>query len=246
MKPLFIVALASTLSTEPWLDRPVLATPAEGPEGSASRDEQKSEPRKRKETSPAADRLLARIKSYYASLKDYQAEFIQTYTKVALSQTTESRGTLQIKKPGFMRWSYSKPAEKVWIVDGDTLYVADPEFEQVYVHRKFKTAELERSISFLWGRGRLDDAFTARLGNPQRERLPEGFSRLVLRPRRGATYAKLTLIVNSRTGEVVASTIHETAGNTNRFRFMNPKLNQRLPRSLFQFETPKGWAVIER
>ena len=195
---------------------------------------------------PTAAAILTRVKTYYAALKDYEAEFIQTYTKVALSQTTESRGVLQIKKPGFMRWSYSKPAEKVWIVDGDTLYVADPEFEQVYVDRRFKTAELERSISFLWGQGRLDEAFEARLGNPRREGLPPGFSLLVLKPRQGATYAELTLAVNSRTGEVVASTIYETAGNTNQFRFMKPKLNQGLPRSLFRFTTPEGWAVIEQ
>ena len=241
MKPLCTVALASTAL---WFAAPVSVWGARPAEPSKSISRAKGAP---------ADRILARVKVYYAALKDYEAEFIQTYTKVALSQTTESRGTLQIKKPGFMRWSYLKPAEKVWIVDGDTLYVADPEFEQVYVDRNFKTAELERSISFLWGRGRLDDAFDARLGDPReeggdprKERLPEGFSLLVLTPRRGATYTKLTLVVNRRSGEVVASTLYETAGNTNRFRFMKPKLNQGLPRALFRFETPEGWAVVEQ
>ena len=239
MKPLCILCISLAVLTAGM--KSATAQPTAAPEP-AKGQESKGKPHSR----PTAAALLSRVKAYYAALKDYEAEFIQTYTKVALSQTTESRGILQIKKPGFMRWSYSKPAEKIWIVDGDTLYIADPEFEQVYVDKHFKTAELERSISFLWGKGRLDDTFDAQVGDPRQEALPEGFSLLVLKPRKGATYAELTLVVHDRTGEVVSSTIYETAGNTNQFRFMNPKLNQGLDRSLFTFKTPEGWAVIEQ
>lgn len=206
-------------------------------------------PRKAKKKAPpkapAAD-LLDKIQKYYAGIEDYQADFIQTYTKVALSRTTESRGVLMLKKPSSMRWTYTHPVEKLWVVDGDTLYVVDPEFEQVFVDENFKTEELQSSISFLWGRGRLDDSFDAKLGDPKKHGAKDGHAVLELRPKKGATYTKLVLIVDESTGAVTESIIYETAGNTNHFVFKNPKHDTKLSKALFQYTPPESYEVIHR
>lgn len=213
-----------------------------------SRAKKKTKPPKKaaaKKTS-RADTVLAKVQKYYHDIDDFQADFIQRYTKVALSRTSESRGKLMLKKPMYMRWAYEKPAEKLWIVDGETLYVSDPEYQQVFVDENFETEELQSSISFLWGRGKLEETFAASLGDPKKHEVEAGETALVLKPKRGATYSSLVLVVDSKTGRVKESVIHETAGNTNHFIFRNPKLNQGLDDALFQYTPPKGWEVIER
>jgi outer membrane lipoprotein carrier protein len=194
-------------------------------------------------TAPA---VLERVQRYYAQIQDYTADFIQTYRRAALSRTSESRGKLQIKKPGLMRWAYEKPEEKLWLIDGKKLWVTDPEQQQVFVNESFKTAEMTNAISFLWGKGRLDESFTAKLGDPKAYELPRELAALELAPKKGAAYTKLVLGVDPVSGEVAESIIFETAGNTNRFKFRNARVNTGLSDALFAFVPPAGWDVIRQ
>jgi outer membrane lipoprotein carrier protein len=185
---------------------------------------------------PAAE-LLDKVQKHYEGLKDYTADFIQIYTRVALSRTSESRGKLMLKKPGMMRWEYEKPESKLYVTDGSQLWVYEPEFEQVVIDKNFETARLSDSIRFLWGEGKLADSFTASLGAP---------NTLELTPKRDATYTKLVLVLDPKTGHVVESIIHETSGNKNHFKFSNLKINTGLKKELFTFTVPPGVDVTTR
>lgn len=202
----------------------------------------------KKATTPEeGQRLVGLVEGYYKKIDDYSADFIQTYTRVALSKTSETRGKLTIKKPGLMKWAYQKPAEKLWIVDGKKLWVADPEEMQVFVDESYQTSELTSSIRFLWGDGKLGDNFVPRLGTQKDAKdVTKGSGVLVLTPKSGASYNRLVLVVDSKTGEVRSSTIYETAGNTNHFKFKNVQVNRGIPASDFAYEPPKNWEVIYR
>jgi outer membrane lipoprotein carrier protein len=193
-----------------------------------------------------AEALLERIQRFYGDIKDYGADFTQVYRRVALSKTSESRGKLQIKKPGRMRWAYEKPVEKLWLVDGQKLWVTDPEQQQVYVDEDFETSDLTSAVGFLWGKGRLDTGFRTRLLEAGASDLPRELAALELVPRKGATYSRLVLGVDPRSGEVAESIVFETAGNTNRFRFRNARTDAGLPDSLFTFVPPAGWDVVRQ
>lgn len=198
-----------------------------------------------KPADPAAD-LLDKVQKHYEGLKDYTADFVQIYTRAALSRTSESRGRLMLKKPGMMRWEYQKPEPKLWIADGKKLWVYEPEFNQVVIDNNFRTDRLSDSIRFLWGEGNLADSFDAKVGDPKEVGAPPGTPVLELIPKRDATYAKLVLILDPKTGHVVESVIHETSGNTNHFKFSNLKINTGLEKDLFHFEVPPDTDVTER
>src|SRR5579862_5374459 len=138
---------------------------------------------------------LSKVQHYYDATKDYTAEFVQIYTRTALSKTTESSGIVTIKKPGMMRWEYKQPASKLFVTDGTKLYVYEPEEQQVIVDSNFKTAELSTSISFLFGEGKLGDAFTPSMGTPEKYEAPKGSTVLELVPKKDATYTRLVLVI---------------------------------------------------
>jgi len=49
------------------------------------------------------------VHAYYAKTRDFSAGFRQHYTYVAIGRTEDSEGTVQVKKPGRVRWDYAKP-----------------------------------------------------------------------------------------------------------------------------------------
>lgn len=185
------------------------------------------------------DALVARVQKFYDDTKDFEAEFIQSYTRTALSRTTESRGTVKIKKPGMMRWDYTQPIAKHFIADGKQLFVYEPEDEVVTVQKSFKSSDLASSLSFLIGEGKLLDSFVPRL----LEEKDPALRRIELTPKKDATYSKLLLLVETNSGRVVESTLFETAGNTNHFKFKNAKTNVGLESSAFAFTPPAGAEV---
>lgn len=195
-----------------------------------------------------ADALVAKVQAYYDSSKDFSAEFVQLYTRVALSKTSESRGTLKVLKPGMMRWDYAKPEPKHFIADGKQLFVYDPEDQHVSIDPAFQLSDQGSSLSFLWGKGKLSDEFVISLGDAAKGGAPAGLSLLELVPKKDATYTKLVLAVDPATGQVAESTLHETSGNTNRFRFVGAKTNTGLQAAEFQFTPPPGAevAIIRR
>ncbi len=192
-----------------------------------------------------ADAVVAKVQSYYDATKDFSADFIQMYTRVALSKTSESRGTVKVLKPGMMRWDYAKPEPKHFIADGKQLFVYDPEDQHVSIDPGFQLSDQGSSLSFLWGKGKLSDEFTIALGDATKA--PTGTQLLEMVPKKDATYTKLVLAVDP-SGQVLESTLHETSGNTNRFIFKGTKTNTGLLPAAFQFTPPPGAevAIIRR
>ena len=58
----------------------------------------------------------------YNGIKDIQGDFVQTYEGGVLRTKTTERGTVAIKRPGRMRFTYTKPEKKEFVSDGTRLY----------------------------------------------------------------------------------------------------------------------------
>jgi outer membrane lipoprotein carrier protein len=190
-----------------------------------------------------AGAIASKVQKFYESTKDFSADFIQIYTRVALSKTSESRGTVKVLKPGMMRWDYSKPEPKHFIADGKQLFVYDPEDAHVTIDPQFQISDQSSSLSFLWGQGKLSEEFEISLGENTELGAPKELRVLVMKPKKDATYSKLLLVVDPATGQVKESILHETTGNLNRFKFDNMKTNLGLKPAEFQFTPPPGTEV---
>src|SRR5690348_1415097 len=111
---------------------------------------------------PAADpcRALAqRVQRFYAQTIGFSARLHQHYTYVAMRRVEDSEGTVQVKKPGEVRWDYTKPDKRTLYVQGKTLWIWRPEDQEAQVKRNFGGDQLSSAFTFLWGRGNLVKEF---------------------------------------------------------------------------------------
>src|SRR5262245_58442187 len=81
----------------------------------------------------APEALAKRLQARYDAIKDFTADFTQTYEGGVLRRKTTEAGTLLIKKPGRMRWEYKTPEEKLFVADGRKMYAWVPADRQVTV-----------------------------------------------------------------------------------------------------------------
>jgi len=239
--PLVAVPVAAAPVVVADLAPPVLV---QKPAAPAKPTPSKKADAKKKEETPAdpAAALVAKVQAFYERTKDFTASFDQIYRYTTMTRRLSSQGTVQVKKPGLMRWDYALPTVKTFVVDGKSLWIHEPEENSVMVQRRFSQDSLSAAVSFLWGRGRLADEFDVTLV----ERRDVGTTVLLLVPKRPQPgFAKVYFSVAPETGAVLASLVIDTQGNENRITFKDVKTDTGLSDTAFRFEPPKGATVKE-
>jgi outer membrane lipoprotein carrier protein len=187
--------------------------------------------------------LARRVQAYYANSKDFSARFAQHYVYLAMGRVEDSQGTVQVKKPGFVRWDYERPEKRTLFVEGKTLWIWRPEDKEAQVKRNFGGDQLSSAFTFLWGKGDLLKEFTAKAA-PRQTGLPEGDA-LELDPIKPVPGVAKLIFVVAKDGQVLASVTTNSQGDTNQIVFTEARVNQGLPDALFHFEPPKGAYVQE-
>ena len=72
----------------------------------------------------------------YDRVKDFTADFTHVYEGGVLKKKSTESGTVQIKKPGRMRWEYTTPDKKTFVSDGRKIYSYIPADKQVDRQRR--------------------------------------------------------------------------------------------------------------
>jgi outer membrane lipoprotein carrier protein len=187
--------------------------------------------------------LAQRVQAFYAHTKDFSAHFAQHYTYVAMGRVEDSAGTVEVKKPGLVRWDYDKPEKRTIYVEGKTLSIWKPDDKEVQVKRDFGGGELSSAFTFLWGKGDLLKEFSAKaIGTP--EGLPQGDA-LELTPQKPVAGVQKLIFVVGKDGQVLASVLTNPQGDLNQIVFSGSKVDQGLESGRFHFEPPKGAYVQE-
>src|SRR5208282_2291440 len=71
-----------------------------------------------------AQALAAQVDRHYNALHSLRVNFVQQYD--GLGQHRSESGTLLLKRPGRMKWTYSQPAGKLFVLDGHNAYFYSP------------------------------------------------------------------------------------------------------------------------
>src|ERR1700694_848512 len=138
--------------------------------------------------------LAQRVQAFYAQTRDFSAAFAQHYTYVAMGRTEDSAGTVQVKKPGSVRWDYEKPDKRTLYVQGKTLWIWRPDEKEAQVKRNFGGDQLSSAFTFLWGKGDLLKEFSPK-AVAQPDGLPKGDALELTPVKPVAGVAKLIFVV---------------------------------------------------
>lgn len=189
-----------------------------------------------------AEELAARIQQRYDAIRDFEGTFVQSYEGGVLRVKTSESGTVAIKRPGRMRWVYTKPERKEFVSDGVRIYSYMPADKQVIVGTLPAQAQTTPAL-FLAGRGHLVRDFTASF--TELPTTATGLRGLKLVPKRpDPELESLILGVDPGTYQIRYLVASDGQGGRSTFTFSNLKENQNLSDKLFAFQIPRGVDVI--
>jgi len=192
---------------------------------------------------PAAESVARTLQARYDAIRDFSADFVQTYRGGVLRQTVTERGRLIVKKPGKMRWEYRTPEEKLLVADGHKLYFYVPMDRQVHVSDVPDEDRAESGALFLAGKGNLVRDFTIAYG--EIEEATSNLTVLELTPRTPEPeYEWLLLGVEPGTLQIRMLVQPDAQGGRSTFTFSNVKENVGIADSVFAFTIPRGVDVV--
>ena len=192
---------------------------------------------------PPAAEVASAVQQKYDRVKDFTADFTHVYEGGVLNKKSSERGTVQIKKPGRMRWEYTAPEKKLFVSDGRKVYSHIPADKQVIVSSVPSDDEATTAVLFLAGKGSLTRDFNVKYADGA----ADGTLALRLDPKQTQRdYDWLVLGVDPKTLQIRSLTAADQQGGRSTFQFSNYRENTGLADGVFEFKIPKGTDVITR
>jgi len=190
---------------------------------------------------PTPEAIARALQQRYQGIHDFSGEFSQSYRGGPLRVETREQGTVTIKKPGRMRWVYTKPERKEFVSDGTKVYFYMPADKQVMVSPVPPEDEATTSALFLTGKGDIARDFTAQFAETP---LP-GTVALKLVPRRNQPdYEYFIVVLDPGTLQIRSLSTRDRQGGDSTLTFTKLKENQGISDKAFVFRIPPGVDVV--
>jgi len=189
---------------------------------------------------PAAETARA-LQQKYDRVKDFTADFTHTYEGGVLKKKSTERGTVQIKKPGRMRWDYTAPERKLFVADGRKVYSYIPADKQVIVNDMPSDDQATTAVLFLAGKGNLTRDFNVSYADG--ESADTWALRLDPRQKQG-DYDWLVVVIDRSTLQIRSLAAADRQGGRSTFVFTNYRENAGVADKAFEFKIPRGVDVI--
>jgi outer membrane lipoprotein carrier protein len=188
---------------------------------------------------PTAHELAQRVDRHYNQLHSLKAAFTESYAGLGM-QRTES-GALLLLKPGRMRWDYSTPHGKLFLLDGKYAWFYSPGDPQVQRMQSKQLDDLRSPLRFLLGHTELEKEMDSLTLAPA----PGGRFTLTGQPKgQEQRVSRLSLSVTPE-GTITGIEIEETDGAITRFTFTGELPNAAISSSEFRFSAPAGVPVVD-
>jgi outer membrane lipoprotein carrier protein len=187
---------------------------------------------------PTVAEICKQVDQHYNRLRSLRVQFTETYQGMGMKRTES--GTLLLEKPGRMRWDYSNPAGKVFVIDEKYGYSYTPGDAQAERYPAKQLEDFRSPLRFLLGHTRIEKELTDLTLTPEGTEyrlrgVPKGMEQRV---------AEVTLTVTAD-GRIDAIQWKETDGATTEFQLTNELTNPPLAADTFSFRPPSGVAVVK-
>ncbi|MFL1731482.1 outer membrane lipoprotein chaperone LolA [Moraxella oculi] len=186
---------------------------------------------------PASQQMaVSNLNKLLSATNSMTAHFTQTTN--AGKKTTNYSGTMAVQRQNQFRWETRSPAHQLIVANGSTMWVYDPDLNQV----------LKQSTANQVG----DSPAILLSGDPQK--IASSFH--VNQPNINKNYFKLTpksgnagfneLYISFNGGKPVQIIVMDMAGQQTTIRFSKISVNKRIDGGQFNFTVPKGVEIINQ
>jgi outer membrane lipoprotein carrier protein len=188
---------------------------------------------------PSAGAFAARIDQHYNSLHSLEINFTQEFAGMGMNR--REAGVLLLKKPGRMRWTYSNPAGKLFVLDGHNAYFYSPGDTTAQRVPAKQLDDLRSPLQLLLGHTKLAKELTsltiapAENGAYTLSGIPRGLEKRV---------SSFSVTANAD-GAIQSLQVEETDGVRNTFNFTAEKPNAPATDSDFVFTPPAGVTIVD-
>lgn len=182
--------------------------------------------------------IAEKIEKAYAGIKDIRGSFTQKNHVKALAMTAVYEGTLLIKMPSMLRWSYAEGGNitQEVLVKGDTALLYQPPEKQAF-RSAFSARTYGRApVALLGGFGRLDEEFA----------VSESGGSLILTPLNPTPGVERIEVKPSDADFPISSfIIWDRDGNSVEIILRDIKTNTGISEAEFGLSIPEGVSVYE-
>jgi outer membrane lipoprotein carrier protein len=183
------------------------------------------------------DAVVRRVDDHYNHLASLRAHYVEHYSGMGMDRAEE--GTLLLKKPGRMRWSYAEPVGKVFVLDGKYAWFYTPGDAQATRVPAKQLDDLRSPLRFLLGHTQLKkelDGLTVVVEG-------SGF-RIAGVPKGMAQRVKLLTLGVTAAGAIQTMRLEEVDGAVTEFAFSEMQENVPVKDADFVFTPPVGVSVV--
>ena len=192
---------------------------------------------------PDIHAIADRVDQRYNHIQTLQAQFTETYSGAGMKRSES--GTLELKKPGRMRWDYNEPRPKMFLTDGSTAWFYVPGEKQVRRTPVKQMEDLRSPLRYLLGKTKLEKEFVGlAIATDAKPATPGD---IVLRgvPKAMQERVSQTLLEVTPDGLITRIVVEELDGSVTEFRFLQQKENVQIADTRFKFVPPPGVEVVQ-
>lgn len=187
---------------------------------------------------PELSTLLKAVENRYNRARTLEVVFYEAFTGPGQPRRTET-GRLALRKPGRMRWDYTKPAGKLFVSDGKWLWLYTPSNNRVERMKLKETDDMRAPLAFLLGRLNFGKEFRKITARPE-----EGGTLISGQPATAnLPYTDVEFLVDDQQ-RIRRVKVIGYDKSVIEFRFDDEKMNPPLDARLFRFQAPKGAEVV--
>jgi outer membrane lipoprotein carrier protein len=181
---------------------------------------------------------LAELSHLLSGLMTLSTDFEQTLYSQDNDVLQITTGRLQAARPGKVRWQTMPPMEQLVVSDSETLWIYDPDLEQVTIRAFNDDLSKTPTALFIGNLDNLGQSYRVTKEEVDREHL-----KFILVPvSTDSLYKQVSLGFNESTPE--SMTLWDSLGQKTDIIFMGVQLNQPIDSDLFNFEPPEGVDII--
>lgn len=204
-----------------------------------------------------ARRVERAVEARYHAARTLKAYFYESYNDGSGGEAAES-GTVYFSRPGRMRWDYTAPEKKIFLVDGKQVWFYVPS-ERTASRAKFKNSSDWRTpLALLVGKAKLSDLCQkldlvepgAKYADAAGFKPAPGDNVLRCVPRgesdRNGNAAQVVYLETNSQAQLVRVVIDQPGNAVTEFRFGDWQENIPIPDDMFHFQPPPGVSVVDQ